>query len=301
MMKSRRFTHLWFIVPALLMYGLFVLYPMLSAFWLSLYDWSGFGSDMSFVGLRNFREALTSPQVARAGWHNLLFFLAIFAFQNTVGLLLAVQLDARPRFVEFYRAILFLPAILSLVATGYIWSLILSPHIGFLNPLLEQIGLGFLARPWMSDPTWALPSVIMVRAWHSLGWSIVIYLAGLQNIPKALLEAAEIDGATGWQSFRRITFPLLAPAFTSLTVLTFIQVFRTFDVVYVLAGPIGSPAGATDVLGTLIYRTAFGVATLAPDSTRFSYAVAISVVLFVVLGAMTARLLTLLRRREVQS
>jgi len=300
-MKTRRFTHLWFVLPALLVYGLFVLYPTLSAFWLSLYNWSGFGAKMQFVGLDNFSEALTSATVYRAAWHNLLFFVAIFIFQNTVGLFLATQLDTRPRLVQFYRTVLFLPVIISLVATGFIWSLMLSPNIGFLNPLLKDIGLGALARPWISDTTWALPTVITVQAWHSLGWSIVVYLAGLQNIPHELREAAVIDGATNWQRFWRVTFPLLAPAFTSLTVLTFIQIFRTFDVVYVLAGPIGSPAGATDVLGTLIYRTAFGVSTMTASSSRMSYAIAISVVLFIVLGAASTILLTQLRRREVQS
>jgi raffinose/stachyose/melibiose transport system permease protein len=300
-MKPRQYTHLWFVLPALLVYGLFVLYPTLSAFWLSLYNWSGFGTRMSFVGLANFQEVLTSPAVYWAGWHNLVFFIAIFIFQNTVGLFLAVQLDARPRFVEVYRAILFLPVIISLVAIGFIWSLMLSPNIGFLNPLLKDLGLGLLARPWMSDTVWALPTVIAVQAWHSLGWSIVIYLAGLQNVPHELREAAEIDGANGWQRFWQVTFPLLAPAFTSLTVLTFIQIFRVFDVVYVLAGPIGSPAGATDVLGTLIYRTAFDVSAMTTSTARFSYAIAISVTLFVVLGIVSTLLLIGLRRREVQS
>jgi ABC-type sugar transport system permease subunit len=300
-MKTRQYTHLWFVLPGLFVYGLFVIYPTLSAFLFSFYDWNGFGSQMKFVGLDNFKEVLTSFLVYRAAWHNFIIFIAIFIFQNTVGLFLATQLDARPRFVELYRAVLFLPVIISLVAIGFIWSLMLSPNIGFINPLLRDLGLGALARPWISDTTWALPTVITVQAWHSLGWSIVMYLAGLQNIPQELREAAVIDGASNWQRFSRVTFPLLAPAFTSLTVLTFIQVFRTFDVVYVLAGPIGSPAGATDVLGTLIYRTAFGVNTMTTSSSRFSYAIAISVVLFVVLGGASTLLLTQLRRREVQN
>ena len=300
-MKLRQYTHLLFVLPALLVYGLFVLYPTISAFWLSLYDWNGFGLEMNFVGLDNFREALKSPLVYNAAWHNLIFFVAIFIFQNTVGIFLAVQLDARPRGVEFYRAIFFMPVIMSLVAVGFIWSLMLSPHIGFLNPLLKDLGLGYFAKAWMSDTTWALPTVIAVQAWHILGWAIVIYLAGLQNIPTELREAAEIDGANGWQSFWYVVFPLLAPAFTSLTVLTFIQIFRVFDIVYVLAGPIGSPAGTTDVLGTLIYRTAFGSSAVTNVSNRMSYAISLSVLLFIVLGFCSTLLLVLLRRREVQS
>jgi len=300
-MKLRNYSHLLFVLPALLVYGIFVIYPTISAFWLSVYDWNGIGRDMNFVGFDNFNHALHSPDVYRAAWHNLIFFVAIFIFQNTVGLFLAAQLDSRPRGVELYRAIFFMPVIISLVAVGFIWSLMLSPHIGFLNPLLKDMGLGFMAKAWMSDTTWALPTIIAVQAWHTLGWAIVIYLAGLQNIPHELREAAEIDGASGWQSFWRITFRLLAPAFTSLTVLTFIDIFRTFDIVYVLAGPIGSPAGTTDVLGTLIYRTAFGSSAITNETNRMSYAISLSVLLFIILGICSTAFLVFLRRREVES
>ncbi|MFC2029742.1 carbohydrate ABC transporter permease [Chloroflexota bacterium] len=301
-MRLRQYSHLLFVLPALLVYGVFVIYPTLSAFWLSLFDWSGVGTSMNFVGLANFVEALSSPEVYRAGWHNLLFFLAIFAFQNTVGLFVAIQLDARPRFVEFYRTVLFMPVLISLVATGFIWSLMLSPNIGVINPLLKDLGLGWLARPWLSSNNLALPIVIGVQAWQMLGWSIVIYLAGLQGIPQELREAAQIDGATSWNVFRHVVFPLLAPSVTILSVLTFILIFRVFDVVYVLAGPAGAPAGATDVLGTLIYRNAFGsTGAFAGMSLRMSYAIAVSVIIMVLLGLQAAVLLFGLRRREVQT
>lgn len=300
-MRSKKYGYLLFILPALIVYSVFVIYPTISAFWLSLFDWSGVGSVMNFIGLDNFVEALKSPEFYRAGWHNMVFFLAIFVFQNTVGLFVAIQLDARPRWVEFYRTVLFMPVLISLVATGFIWSLMLSPNIGVINPLLKDLGLGKLAQPWLSSRTLALPIVIGVQAWQMLGWSIVVYLAGLQGIPKELREAAQIDGANEWDVFRRVTFPLLAPSFTILTVLTFILIFRVFDVVYVLAGPAGAPAGDTDVLGTLIYRNAFGsTGAFAGMSLRMSYAIAVSVILLVILGIQAAVLLFGLRRREVR-
>ena len=203
--------------------------------------------------------------------------------------------------MEVNRTILFLPVILSLVATGFIWTLILSPNIGILNPLLTDLGLGFLAQPWLNDVKWALPSVIVVQAWNHLGWAIVIYMAGLQNVPRELREAAQIDGANGWQRFWNVTFPLLSPAFTSLTVVTFIQNIRVFDVVYVLTGPIGSPAGRTDVLGTLVYRTAFGAAGITSADIRFSYAIAIAVLIFAFMAVCSTRLLYVLRRCEVEA
>jgi raffinose/stachyose/melibiose transport system permease protein len=297
----RRYGHLWFVLPGLLVFLAFIVYPTLSAFWLSLFDWKGVGKNFNFIGLDNFVRALSSPDFYRAARNNLEFFIVILIFQHTVGLLIAVQLNARPRFMEVYRTILFLPVILSLIATGFIWTLILSPNIGLLNPLLRDIGLGFLARPWLSDTTFALPAVILVQAWNVLGWSVVIYLAGLQNIPEELRQAAEIDGATPWQTFRRVVFPLLSPSFTSLTVLTFIQIFRVFDVVYVLTGPVGAPAGRTDVLGTLVYRTAFGVGGLSANDARMSYAIAISVLIFVMMAVFSVLLIFFLRRREIEA
>lgn len=298
---ARRYGHLWFVLPGLLFFLIFIIYPASSAVWLSFTDWRGLSADINYVGLANFEEALTSYSFYNAARNNLIFFIAILVIQHTVGLFLAVQLNARPRFVQVYRTILFLPVVISLVATGFIWTLLLSPHIGLINPVLRDIGLGFLTRTWLSDTSWALPAVIFVQAWHLLGWSIVIYLAGLQGIPKDLKQAAEIDGANAWQSFRRVVFPLLSPSFTALTVLTFIHIFRVFDVVFVLAGPLGAPAGRTDVLGTLIYRTAFGVGGQTANDARMSYAVAISLIVFIAMALFSWLLIHFLRRREVQA
>lgn len=293
--------HLLFVLPGLAVFAAFSLYPMLSAFAISLTDWTGFGGNRHFVGLANYAEVLQSAAFYRAAWHNLELFVVILLVQHTLGLFLAVQLNARPRFMELYRTILFLPVILSLVATGFIWTLMLSPNIGILNPALEAMGLGFLTRSWLDDTFWALPCIIAVQAWNHLGWAIVIYMSGLQTVPQELVEAASLDGATAWQRFRTVTFPLLAPAFTSVTVITFIQNFRVFDVVYVLAGPIGAPAGRTDVLGTLIYRAAFGATGVSSSDVRLSYAVTVAAVVFLVMLAGVSLLIHGLRRREVEA
>jgi raffinose/stachyose/melibiose transport system permease protein len=140
-----------------------------------------------------------------------------------------------------------------------------------------------------------------VQCWNVLGWAIIIYLSGLQSIPEELLQAAEIDGANAWQRFRRVTFPLLSPSFTALTVLTFIGQFRVFDIVYVLTGPIGSPNFETDVLGTLIYRAAFGGASIANNDVRMSYAIALALIVFVAMAIVSTVLIRVLRRREIDA
>jgi raffinose/stachyose/melibiose transport system permease protein len=298
---TQRYGHLWFVLPGLLFFFSVMIFPAVFALGISLTSWSGLGTKFQFVGLANFTKALSHWPFYRAALNNLYIFISILAFQHTVGLFIAVQLNEKPRFMQFYRTVLFLPVIISLVSTGFIWTLMLSSNIGFINPLLKDLGLGFLARNWLSDPATALPTVIAVTAWNSLGWSVVLYLAGLQNIPEELKQAAQIDGANGWQVFWRVIFPLLSPSFTSLTVLTFIGTFRTFDVVYVLTGPLGSPAYRTDVLGTLIYRTAFGGSGFSNSDIRMSFAIAMALILFFAMALISWGMIVVLRKREIQS
>jgi raffinose/stachyose/melibiose transport system permease protein len=293
-----RSTYFWLLLPAAAFYMVFFLYPTGVAFRLSLYDWSGIGKGMNYVGLDNFRRMLESPEVRRALGHTVTFFVAIAVIQSTVGLFLAILLNARPRFHQVYRVILFIPVTLSLINTGFMWQLMLSAQIGLVNPLLRAIGLGFIARPWLADPATALPTVILVQAWQWMGLPIVVFLAGLQSVRRELIEAALIEGASRWASFRYVIFPQLAPAFTSITMLAFIRMFKVFDIVYVLEGITGSPAGRTSVLATVIYSAAFGTGGAYSTVFEMSYAMAIAVSSSALLLFLSAILLTVLRRRE---
>ena len=296
----RTYSHLWFVLPGLLFFAAILVGPAVFAFVVSLTNWSGLGTEYQFIGLKNYLDAAVHWPFYRAALHNFEIFVVILIFQHTVGLFIAVQLNAKPRFMQFYRTVVFLPVIISLVSTGFIWTLMLSSNIGFINPVLHDLHLGFLARNWLSDPHWALPTVIMVTAWNSLGWSVVLYLAGLQNIPEEMQQAAQIDGANAWQIFWRVTFPLVSPAFTSLTVLTFIGTFRAFDIVYVLTGPIGSPNFTTDVLGTLIYRNAFGGSGFNNSDLRMAFAITQAILLFLVMTTVCWAMIRILRKREIE-
>ncbi len=301
--KNRRssYSHLWFVLPGLAFFLAVMIFPILFAFGLSMTDWSGLGNDVSFIGLANYTEILGYWPYYRAALHNAAIFVAILVFQHTVGLYIAVLLNEKPRFMEFYRTVLFLPVILSLVATGFVWTLMLSPNIGLINPALRSVGLDFLALQWLSNPTSALGVVIAVTAWNSLGWAIIIYLAGLQNVSEELRHAAAMDGANTRQIFWRVTFPQLSPAFTALSVLTFIGTFRTFDVVYVLTGPLGAPNFSTDVLGTLIYRTAFGSSSFSSAEIRFAFGVAMALLTMLVMAVICRLILKVLRAREIET
>lgn len=298
---SSTYGHLWFVLPGFAFFLAVMLIPLILAVGISMTNWTGFGNDLQFVGLDNYTELLSYWPFYRAAMHNAIIFLAILVFQHTVGLYLAVLLNEKPRFMQFYRTVLFLPVIMSLVATGFIWTLMLSPNIGLINPLLQTLGLGFLAGNWLSDPDLALPAIIFVIAWNSMGWAIIIYLSGLQNIPEELKQAAAMDGANTRQIFWRVVFPQLSPAFTALTVLTFIGTFRTFDVVYVLTGPLGAPNFATDVVGTLIYRTAFGGSSFSSADIRFAFGLAMALMLMLVMAGVCYLLIRVLRSREIEA
>ena len=298
---SLNYGNLWFVLPGFIAFLAVMLVPLAIAFGISMTNWSGLGNDLSFIGLSNYAEILTYWPFYRAAFHNAIIFAAILVFQHTVGLYLAVLLNENPRFMQFYRTVLFLPVIMSLVATGFVWTLMLSPNIGLINPLLKAVGLGFLQGQWMSNPSTALAVIIFVTAWNSMGWSIIIYLSGLQNVPKELKQAAEMDGANSRQVFWRVVFPQLSPAFTALTILTFIGTFRTFDVVYVIAGPLGAPNFSTDVLGTLIYRTAFGGSSFSSADIRFAFGVAMALLMMAIMAGICWGLIRMLRGREIET
>jgi raffinose/stachyose/melibiose transport system permease protein len=293
----QRVPFLWFLLPALIGYGVLFVYPTIRAFYLSFFDWSGVGTIGPFIGLQNFRELLRSDRFWSAALHSAQLFLFIFVFQNTISLGLALMLNRRSAMTHIYRAIIFLPVVMSAVATGIIWILMLDPVIGALNPSLQAIGLAGLQRQWQADPHWALITIMVVQAWQWNGMAVVLYLAGLQNVPEDLRQAALVDGAQRWQVFRDITFPMLAPAFTVVTVLSFILIFRAFDLIYVLSGPLGAPDGATLVIGVLIYGDAFGTSGYN-SQPQMSYAIAEGVTLFVFLAGVSALLVSLLGRRE---
>ncbi len=250
-----------FWLPAFVLYTVFIVWPLLNAIGYSLFEWRGLVRG-PFVGLDNFVTLLTTEpwrsNLTRAFGNNLFFFAGTMLVQNTLALAFAVLLHGMRRGGRFWQNLFFLPHLLPTVLVGFLWLLILNPLFGPLNKALREFGLDSLALPWLGLPETALPTIVVVNAWAWLGFPMMLFLANLGSIPTSYLEAARLDGATPWQVFRHIQLPLLRPSLTIVTVLTFIGNFNTFELVFVMAGSSGSPGGATDVLGTFFYRTAFG-------------------------------------------
>ena len=244
-------THYLFILPALAIYALFVLYPLVQTLGISFSDWDGLSSTRDGVGVENYREALTDGRLRSALWNNLTWVVGSWLPQ-AFGLGLAALLSAKwIAGRTAFRTIFFLPATLSLVVVGVMWNAIYNPLWGGLNTALEAVGLDSLTRAWLGDQTWALPSVINAANWTYFGFAMVIFLAGLQSIDQSLYEAAALDGAGSWRQFLHITVPGLRNQINLLLVISFINTLRQFDLVFIMTG--GGPGNASELIGVYIY------------------------------------------------
>ena len=264
-MRSRKpfpFHIIVFLAPAVLVYSVFMVYPLLDTLGLSLRSSARTGN--MFVGLENYRLLLSDPQWSTRLWNavgnNFLFFAVHMLVQNPIGLLLAGLLSSRMvRFKAFFRTALFMPTILSIVLVGFIWRLILSPLWGISGDALDLVGLGSLNQPWLGLETTALVTLSLVSVWQYIGIPMLLFLAALLGIPEELDEAARMDGATAWQTFWRIRFPLILPTVGVVGILTFVANFNAFDLIYTTQRALAGPNFSTDILGTFFFRTFFGV------------------------------------------
>jgi raffinose/stachyose/melibiose transport system permease protein len=289
-----------FILPALAVYALFVLYPLLMSLWGSVFIWKGLRM-LGFAGLSNFARLFVFPSSGRlsgALWHNVAWFLGIMLFQNGLGLLFAWLLFLRDKGAAFFQSVFFFPAVLSPVIVGALWRLLLAPG-GIVEWALNGLGLHQGSLTVLGNSHTALAMLIAVDAWNWMGLPVLIYTAGLGQISDEIFEAARLDGAGNGRMLISIALPLLMPAIGTLTTLSFINTFNQFDIVYVMQGVQGNPSYSTDTLVTYFYRLAFG-AEGAVGITDIGLALALGTVLFLVLSVGTLLMLRFFDRRTVQ-
>ncbi len=245
-----------FILPALLLYLIFVMYPFVNTLYYSLTDWDGAQPVKNFVGLANFSRMFQDPLMWKSLWHNLIWIAFGTLTPVVLGLVVATIVSGgavRGRVV--FRTIYFMPVVLAGVVVGMVWSWIYHPLFGPINTVLHAIGLGHLARGWLGDLNLALYALLLAALWAYWGFCFVILLAALQNVDMELHDAAKIDGANTVQRFFNVTVPQLRPILTMLTAYTLIGGFNVFDIVYIMTK--GGPANATEVLATYTYQMAF--------------------------------------------
>jgi raffinose/stachyose/melibiose transport system permease protein len=299
---KNRLTWLLFLLPALVIYILFMALPLLGSIRLSLYTGEGI-VPKTFVGFGNFDTLLNNPiwsgRLANALRNTFILFLIHMGVQNTLGLLFAVLLSTKIRAFTFFRTIIFLPATLSVLVIGFLWKLILNPQWGAVPFLLTQIGLKSWVHPWLGDKRFALIVISLISCWQWVGLPTMMYLAALFGIPDDLVEASKVDGASSWKSFWLIKLPLIAPIIGIVSVLTFIGNFSAFDIIYAIASARGDPEGSTDIMGSMFYRTGIGGEVLSGHMDA-GMGAAIAVVIFVVLLVGVAAWLYFSRKQEYE-
>ena len=265
-----------FILPTYVFFLVFIAIPFFGALGISLTEWAGYDQPR-FIGVTNFVNLYHDRVFWIALKNTFLFTAATTALQTTLPLLVAVLIHAGWRGSVFFRTVLFIPVVISFVVSGLLWRIIYDANFGVLNGILTAIGLEAWTQPWLADPSTAMPAIIFVSLWQSLGFYMLIFFAGLQSIPSELYESASMDGANTWQKLIHITIPMLWPITTVVIVINIIGGVKVFDVIYAMTT--GGPNHATEVLGTYLYITAFGAT--GGGSPSMGYAAAIGVVILV--------------------
>jgi raffinose/stachyose/melibiose transport system permease protein len=258
------------VLPTFLLYLLFVVYPFLGTFHLSLTKWNGADPVKEFVGFANYRTILTDPIVWLAFKHNVIWMIIGPIGAIGFGMLLAVLLRRRTVGFVFFRTTYFMPQVIGAAMIGFMWIMIYAPRRGLLHYLGEALNLPFLQQGFLGKTDTALIAIIVAAIWGSIGFYFVILLAGMQNIDQDLIDAAKVDGANGWQEFRHIIVPQLSNVLTVVIVLAVIGSLKVFDIVWTMTR--GGPANASEVIGTYAYNKAF-------IESNFGYASAIIMIL----------------------
>jgi ABC-type sugar transport system permease subunit len=278
-----------FILPALVVFLGVVIYPLVNMFYLSTFSWDGLSPHQTYVGLANFQQLLSDP-IFRTTLRNTLIWLVFGVGVSTlVGLGLALLVNQRLRGRAIFRTIYFIPGTVSAIVVAQVWGWIYEGNFGVLNNVLTSIGLGSLTQGWLGDPNLAIYSAAVVAIWSGVGFSMMVYLAGLQTIPSEVIESAHVDGANAWQRLWRVTIPLLLPQTVTLTILGFIGTLSQFTLLYVLTG--GGPAYQTELPSLYVFDAAFNLG-------EQGYASAISAVIFLLCLVVTVIQLRIYRRYQ---
>jgi multiple sugar transport system permease protein len=273
--NQKKITPYIFIAPNMIVFTVFLFVPMLFAIYISLNEWSLI-EDPTFIGLGNYVQMAGDAQFWQSLWNTVVYTVGTVPTSIALGLAVAVGLNRKLPARGLLRSLFFVPVVISLVAVALVGAWIFNDSYGVINNAL--VALGFEPVQWLSSERWAMVSLIITTLWIRIGFCMVVYLAALQGISPEYYEAAQIDGASGWERFRNITWPLLGPTTFLLIILNVIYSIHVFDLIYVMTG--GGPGFSTTVLVMYVYQEAF-------QNLQMGYASAIGVVLYVMLLAFT--------------
>lgn len=248
----RRVEPYAYMLPAVLFVAIFLLYPAAYTLYVSFTDWDGLTTP-EFIGLENYLQMFREPVFGTSVVNTIVWVVATLLFPVGLGLLLAVFVNRIP-LQEFFKAIFYLPYAISATSIAVIWTYMLAPT-GVVNEALDMIGLGTLARPWLLMPPWNTITMLMAFTWQTTGTNMILFLVGLQSIPPDLIEAAKLDGANAFQTFRRVTLPLLRPITTVVVTIAVVNSFKVFDLIWIMTQ--GGPFRSSETLAVTMYRESF--------------------------------------------
>ncbi len=265
-----------YLMPVIIILVVFHVFPIFMSLGVSFFEWDLIG-DANYVGIGNYTRLFDDPMFWKSIWNTIYYAALSIPLTILLSMGIAILLNNPIKGLGFYRTAYFIPVVTSINAVAIVWNFIYHPDFGLLNKILGIFGISPIA--WLQDPNWAMPAIILMSVWKGLGNNIIIFLTGLQNIPKHLYEAARIDGANRWQQFIHITWPLLSPTTFFIFTMSVIGSFQVFSQVYMMT-PRGGPLKSTMVVVYYLYRKAF-------DQFEFGYALAMAFVLFLIIFACT--------------
>lgn len=278
-----------FAVPAFVIYTVLLVVPILMAFYYSFFNWNGF-KEMKFLGLKNYANLFHDARLGNSVINTLLIAVIVIVAVNVLGLALAMLVNRSSKVHNFFRAIYFIPYVLSAVAISFVWKSIFS-YKGVLNGILEALGGSGLMGNWLGTRGAALTCIIIVEIWRTLGYHMMLYLAALQTVPHDLYEACTIDGGNSWNKFRNVTLPLIVPGMSVSLLMSIINELRTYDIVKIMTD--GGPGYATE---TIVYN----IVSQGFTSNMVGYSSAIAVVLFLAIGIISVLVVWAMGKKEVE-
>lgn len=280
-----------FLAPAIFFLSVFLLYPLVSSFELSLLDWNGLGSGERFVGLDNWVRLTHDTLFWKALGNNLLLAFFSVLIQLPIALVLAVVLDEASKGSRILKILYFLPMLMSSVALGVLFKNIYDPNFGPINAFLSAVHLDGLVRDWLGDPKYALASVIVVICWQNIPFYMVLFLAGLSSFPRELGEAARLDGASEKTIFWRIKLPHLQGTIRTGAMLAIVGSLRYFDLIFIMTD--GGPEGASELMATYMFRTVF-------SSFQLGYGSTVASAMFIIVTIVASLTMRVTRRYETE-
>jgi len=285
-MKTHPLLPWLLLLPALIALGVFIIYPALASFYLSVHEVDPFSLKAFYVGMDNYRELVASPDYWQSLRVSFTFMLLTTVPSVTLCLAIAVALDANPYARGLLRTIFLAPVAISSAMAAMLWIFLYNPTAGYLNYLLERVGV--TGPNWLGDPRWALLAIAIATVWREIGFNVIFFLAGLSSIPRDLLEAAAIDGAGKFQRFRHVVLPILSPTLFFVAVVSVINSFQSFGQIHILTQ--GGPANASNILVYKLYQDAF-------NNFRTGFASAQAVLLFAIILVATVIQFAVAKRR----